>query len=310
MKQGNKMTVNNENTYAAFLAIIGRPNSGKSTLMNAVLGEKLAIVSPMPQTTQRTMRGIYTKDNMQIVLMDTPGIHKGKHLLNKFLYEQSISVLKDEGVDIICYIVDMTRDFGDEEDDIAQKIEKSDTKAKILVVFNKVDKLTVEKGMKKLEDFNARYPFFVDTPKLHLSAMANDAAQKFIEFVKPFIPQNPMFYPPEEITDGNMRFMAAECIRKQIIDLTQEEVPHSAFVSILQYKEFDDLHEIFAEIHDETSGQKAIIIGEKGRMISQIRTNTQKRMRGISGVKTKIELFVKVTPNWREKNDFLISAGF
>ena len=300
----------NENTYSAFLAIIGRPNSGKSTLMNAVLGEKLAIVSPMPQTTQKTMRGIYTKENTQIVLMDTPGIHKGKHLLNKFLYEQSLSVLKDTGIDIICYIVDITRDFGDEEDDIAQKIEKSETKAKILIVFNKVDKLSVEKGIKKLEEFNARYPFFADVEKLHLSALAKDAAQKFIEFVMPFIPQNPMYYPPDEITDCDMRFMAAECIRKQIIDLTKEEVPHSTFVSISQYKESEDLHEISADIHVETSGQKAIIIGEKGRMISQIRTNAQKRMRGISGVKTKFSLFVKITPNWREKKDFLSNAGF
>ena len=301
---------NKYETYSAFLAIIGRPNSGKSTLMNAVLGEKLAIVSPMPQTTRKTMRGIYTKENMQIVLMDTPGIHRGKHLLNKLLYEQSVSVLKDEGIDIICYIVDMSRDFGEEEDDIAQKIEKSKTKAKILVVFNKVDKITVEKGMTKLEEFNSRYPFLADVPKLHLSAVAEDGAEKFLEFVKPFVPQNPMLYPPDEITDRDMRFMAAECVRKQIIDLTAQEVPHSAFVSILQYEESPDLHEITADIHVETSGQKAIIIGDNGRMISQIRTNAQKRMRGISGVKTKFSLFVKITPNWREKGDFLSGAGF
>ncbi|MDR0304064.1 MAG: GTPase Era [Chitinispirillales bacterium] len=302
--------MDNENSYSAFLAIIGRPNSGKSTLMNAVLGEKLAIVSPMPQTTQKTMRGIYTKENMQIILMDTPGIHKGKHLLNKLLYEQSVSILKDAGIDIICYLVDMSRDFGEEEDDIAQKIEKSKTNSKILVIFNKVDRIAIEKGMKKLEEFNNRYPFLSNAPKLHLSALAENAAEKFIEFVKPFVPQNPMFYPPDEIIDCNMRFMAAECIRKQIIDLTEQEVPHSAFVSILQYKESENLHEITADIHVETSGQKAIIIGENGRMISQIRTNAQKRMRGISGIKTKFSLFVKVTPNWREKKDFLADAGF
>jgi GTP-binding protein Era len=178
------------------------------------------------------------------------------------------------------------------------------------VVFNKVDKLTVEKGVKKLEEFNTRYPYFSDVPKLHLSALADDAAAKYIEFVSPFIPQNHMFYPPDEITDCDMRFMAAECIRKQIIDLTKQEVPHSVFISILQYKESEMLHEIDAEIHVETNGQKAIIIGEKGNMISQIRTNAQKRMRGISGIKTKIALFVKVTPNWRENKDFLANAGF
>ncbi|MCL1946966.1 MAG: GTPase Era [Chitinivibrionia bacterium] len=300
----------NEKTYAAFLAIIGRPNSGKSTLMNAILGQNLAIVSPLPQTTQKTMRGIYTKDNTQIVLIDTPGIHKGKHLLNKILYEHGVSVLKDGGIDIICYIIDVSRDFGDEEDDIAAKIEKSDTKAKILVIFNKVDKISIEKGMKKLEEFDERYPFLADKPKLHLSALANDCAQKFIEFTQEFIPENPHFYPSDEITDGDMRFIAAECIRKQIIDLTRDEVPHSVFVSVISYKEDENLHEIAADIHVETSGQKAIIIGEKGQMISKIRQNAQKRMRGISGVKTKFTLFVKITPNWREKNDFLTSAGF
>jgi GTP-binding protein Era len=297
-------------TYAAFLAIIGRPNSGKSTLLNAILGENLAIVSPLPQTTQKTMRGIYTKDNTQIVLMDTPGIHKGKHLLNKILYEQSISVLRDAGIDIICYIIDVTRDFGEEEDDIAAKIEKSGTKAEILVIFNKVDKLTIEKGVKKLEDFNARYPFFADKPKLHLSALAKDCAEKFIDFVRDFIPEGPLFYPPDSITDSDMRFIAAECIRKQIIDFTKEEVPHSVFVSVISYKESDTLHEIAADIHVETSGQKAIIIGNKGLLISQIRRNAEKRMRGISGVKTKFTLFVKITPNWREKKNFLTDAGF
>lgn len=303
------MTKENK-TFAAFLAIIGRPNSGKSTLMNAILGENIAIVSPMPQTTQKTMRGIYTKDNTQIVLMDTPGIHKGKHLLNKALYEQSLSVLKDSGIDIICYIIDMTRDFGDEEDDIAAKIEKSNTNAKIMVIFNKVDKLDIEKGMKKQEEFNTRYPFLANAPKLHLSAIAENAPEKFLEFVRPFIPESPMLYSPDEITDSDMRFMAAECIRKQIIDLTREEVPHSSFVDIVQYKEADDLHQIAADIHVETGGQKAIVIGDKGQVISKIRRNAEKRMRGISGVKTKITLFVKITPNWREKANFLAGAGF
>jgi len=301
---------NETKTYATFLAIIGRPNSGKSTLMNAVLGENLAIVSSMPQTTQRVMRGIYTKNNTQIVLMDTPGMHRGKHLLNKSLYEQTLSVLRDDGVDIICYVVDMMRNLGEEEDDIAKKIEESRTNAKVLVVFNKVDQVPIEQGMAKLDEFNARYPFLADAPKLHLSAIAPNSAEKFLEFVQPFIPECPMFYPPDEITDSDMRFMAAECIRKQIIDNTREEVPHSAFVDIISYKESGILHEIAADIHIETKGQKAIIIGEKGQMLSKIRQNAEKRMRGISGVKTKFTLFVKITPNWREKADFLANAGF
>jgi GTP-binding protein Era len=164
--------------------------------------------------------------------------------------------------------------------------------------------------MRKLEEFNALYPFFADKPKLHLSALADDCAQKFIEFVREFIPESPHFYTEGEITDSDMRFIAAECVRKQIIDLTKQEVPHSVFVSVISYRENENLHEIAADIHVETGGQKAIIIGDKGQMISKIRQNAQKRMRGISGVKTKFTLFVKITPNWREKNDFLTRAGF
>ena len=301
---------NETKTYSTFLAIIGRPNSGKSTLMNAILGESLAITSSMPQTTQRVMRGIYTRGNTQIVLMDTPGMHKGKHLLNKSLYEQTVSVLRDDGIDIICYIVDMMRNLGEEEDDIAKKIEESRTNAKVLVIFNKVDQVPIEKGMAKEEEFNARYPFLADAPKLHLSALAPDCAKKFIEFVQPFIPECDMFYPADEITDCDMRFMAAECVRKQIIDNTRDEVPHSAFVDIISYKESEILHEIAADIHIETKGQKAIIIGDKGSMLSKIRQNAEKRMRGISGIKTKFTLFVKITPNWREKANFLTNAGF
>ena len=302
--------MSDKKTYTAFLAIIGRPNSGKSTLMNAILGQSLSIVSPMPQTTQKTMRGIYTDGDTQIVMMDTPGIHRGKHLLNKMLYEQSISVLKDDGIDIICYMTDVTRDFGEEEDEIAGKIQKAQSKAKILIIFNKVDKISIEKGMAKVDAFNERYPFLADNPKLHLSSLAENASQKFVEFLRPFIPEGPHFYSEQDITDSDMRFMAAECLRKKIIDFTKEEVPHSVFVSVISYQEDDGLHKIAADIHVETNGQKAIIIGEKGRMISKIRQNAQKRMRGISGVKTQFTLFVKVTPNWREKSDFLTNAGF
>lgn len=294
--------------HSGFVAILGRPNSGKSTLLNAILGEQLAIVSPMPQTTQRNMRGIYNEENLQIVFVDTPGIHKGKHQLNHEMYNVSTSMLKDSGVDLICYIVDMSRDFGDEEDDIAAKVAKSIHP--VVILFNKVDQLTIPEALEKQEDFKKRYPDLAAMPQLMLSAINETSGEVFISFLRNYIPVGPQFYPSDDLTDASMRFFAAEYIRKEIIGNTHEEVPHACYVEIMSYKESADLHEITADIHVESPGQKAILIGNKGSTISKIRKGAEWKMRGLTGVKCKIEIFVKVTRHWRDKKGFLKEAGF
>jgi GTP-binding protein Era len=293
---------------SGFIALIGRPNSGKSTLLNAVLGEQLAIVSPMPQTTQRKMRGIYNEDNMQLIFVDTPGIHRGKHQINHEMYNLSTSVFKDSGLDLLCYIVDLTRDFGEEEDEIAKMVAK--LSIPVVVVLNKVDQLTIEEATKKEHEFNSRYKELSSLPQIMISSIASDAGEIFIERLRPYVNEGPQYYNKEDLTDASLRFFASEYIRKQIIDLTHEEVPHAAFVEIVNYTELENLHEIEAEIHVETSGQKAIIIGAKGKTISAIRRGAEQKMRLLSKKKTNINLFVKITKHWRDKRHLLKEFGF
>ncbi len=294
--------------HSAFVAIIGRPNSGKSTLLNAILGENLAIVSPMPQTTQRNMRGMYNEDNMQIVFVDTPGIHKGKHQLNHEMYSLSTSMIKDSGIDVVCYMVDLSRDFGEEEDDIATKV--ANVSSPVLIVFNKVDQLSIPEGVRKQEEFNERYPDLAPLPQVLLSALNETAGEVFINFLRSYVPEGPQYYPADDLTDESLRFFASEYIRKEIIALTHNEVPHASFVEITEYNEGEDKHVIEADIHVETPGQKAIIIGTKGQTISKIRKGAEWKMRGLTGMKCKVNLFVKITKHWRDKKAFLKEQGY
>ena len=294
--------------YSGFVAIIGRPNTGKSTLLNAVLGQNLAITSTLPQTTQRNMRGIYNSDTSQIIFVDTPGIHRGKHQLNKDMYNLSLSLFKDSGINLLVYMVDMARDFGDEEDAIAEKIAQIETP--VCIVLNKVDNLTIAEAEGMQEAFNERYPDLAALPQIMLSSLAEDAGEIFIKFITPYIPEGPKYYPDDVLTDENMRYFAAEYIRKQIIENTHEEVPHACYVEVTDYIENENLHLVEADIHVESVGQKAIIIGAKGQTISKIRRGAEKRLRGLSRVKTKVNIFVKVTRHWRDKQDFLKEAGF
>lgn len=295
---------------SAFVAIIGRPNSGKSTLLNSILGEHLAIVSPMPQTTQRKMRGIHNDESMQLVFVDTPGIHKGKHGLNRSMYELSTSMIADDGIDIICYMVDFSRDFGEEEDGIAELVGRVNGEKRVLIVLNKVDLFTLPEVEKKRELFFSRYPSLSGAPTLMLSAMAENAGEIFTSFIKPYVPEGPLYYPTDDITDANLRFFASEFVRKQIINNTYEEVPHACYVEVVDYEEGPEGHHITADIHVETQGQKCIVIGEKGALISKIRKGAEWSMRKLTGVKVKYTLFVKVTPHWRDKKDQLREFGF
>ena len=291
--------------HSAFVALIGRPNSGKSTLLNAVLGQDLAIVSDMPQTTRQNMRGILNGDGYQVVFLDTPGIHDGKYEFNKTMFTQGVSAFNDDGVDIICYLVDLSRRFGDEEDLIAKKA--SGAKDKLCIIFNKADQC--EDTVGKIVEFYERYPALKGSRETMLSAIEDDAKELFMNMIKPLIPEGPKYYPDDDMTDSNMRFFAAEYIRKQIIYNTDEEVPHASFVEILEYREEKERHFIEAEIHVETQGQKGIVIGKGASVIKKIRKFSERNMKKLTGVPVRMSLFVKVTPNWRDNSRFLAEMG-
>ena len=290
---------------SAFLALVGRPNSGKSTLLNTILGESLSIVTSMPQTTQKNMRGIYNGEGYQLVFVDTPGFHRGKHALNKAMFKQSKKIFSDEGIDILCYLVDLSRPFGEEEDEIVKVVEN--LKIPVYIVFNKTDLCpSVDETIKS---FHSRYPELTALQYISVCATSKLAKDKFLEAIEPKIPFGPKYYPEEEITDSNLRFFAAEYIRKQIIEITHEEVPHATFVEIMDYKEFEDKHIINSTIHVESQGQKGIIIGKKGKVINQIKKQAAEELSELAGAPVNIICHVKVTPKWRDNKQFLSEMG-
>jgi len=292
------------NFRSAFIAFVGRPNSGKSTLMNTLLGEQLSIVTSLPQTTRRNLKGIYTSENMQLVFVDTPGIHKGKHALNESMLKEASNVI-NEGIDLVCYIVDLSRDFGDEEASVANMVKRSGNT--VMIVFNKKD--MCENPVKKAEQF---FELFTDLNKssfIIVSAIDKASRTVFLQAVSPYVHEGPKYYDEESLTDESLRFFAAEYIRKQVILNTREEVPHAVFVEIESYKETEESHNVDATIHVETNGQRGIIVGKKGSVINKIRKAAEEELAELTGTKVKITCHVKVSPKWRDNESFLSRMG-
>jgi GTP-binding protein Era len=291
---------------SGFAALIGRPNSGKSTLLNTVLGEELSPVTPLPQTTRRRIRGVYTDRAMQIIFSDTPGMHWGSHRLNRMMLREAKDAAGEQGVDCLCYLVDLSREFGKEESLVASVVQDAD--APRLIVFNKSD-LCKAPGL-QIRRFFSLFPRLAGTPSVTLSAVNMEAKKQFLAALEPFIKEGPRYFDGETLTDANMRFFAAEFLRKHIILATRDEVPHAVFVEIEAYRELPGYHDIRTLIHVETTGQKGIIIGKKGALIARIRAAAEKELGRLSGCPVKISCHIKVTPHWRDNMKFLNSASF
>jgi GTPase len=295
-----------EKSRSGFVALVGRPNCGKSTLMNTVLGENLAVVTPLPQTTRQNLKGIYSSDTVQIIFVDTPGIHQGSYSFNKSMVRESQRLLKHRDVDLICYLVDLSRPFGTEEDFVAQTVVGAGIPA--VVVFNKKD-LCPAPGQ-TIQAFFKRYPALQLKTHITVSALKAETKEQFLTMLVPMLPEGPKLFPEDDLTDADMRFFAAEYIRKQIILNTADEVPHAAFVEILQYQESETLHRVEAEIHVETDGQKAIIIGSKGALIKKIQKESALELQKLTGTPVSMVCHVKISPKWRNNEGFLRDKGF
>jgi GTP-binding protein Era len=289
---------------SAFIALIGRPNSGKSSLMNTVLGEQLSVVTPLPQTTRRNIKGIYTTETMQLIFVDTPGIHKGRHTFNEVMINEAREAII-EGVDLVCYMVDLSRSFGEEEKVVADLVVQSGIKS--IIVFNKVD-ITIDCD-KTISGFYELFPDLKDFQSIKISAIHPDAKQIFLNQIESLIPEGPCYYGSDEMTDANLRFFAAEYIRKHIILNTRDEVPHASFVEIESYQEDEKIHTINATIHVETVGQRGILIGKGGLVIKKIRNKAELEMKKLLGVPVKIKIHIKITPKWRDNESFLRIQG-
>jgi GTP-binding protein Era len=295
-----------QTTRSAFIALIGRPNSGKSTLLNTVIGEDLALVSTLPQTTRKNFKGIYTLGNLQLVFVDTPGIHRGKHEFNGRMIQESAAALNHDAADLVCYLVDLSRPFGEEEDTVSQIVMRSGLPA--VVLFTKKD--ICDDVRAAIQSFLARYPKLASVPQCIMNAKEPAAKDAFLASIAPFIPEGPMHFPGDNLTDENMRFFAAEYVRKQIIYNTKDEVPHAAFVVVDAYRESPKRHHVEATVHVETDGQKGIIIGKNGALIKKIQRRASEDMTRLAGMPVSIICHVKVTKGWRDNEKFLMKQGY
>lgn len=297
----------NKDFKSGFVGIIGRPNVGKSTFLNRIMSQKLAIVTSKAQTTRNKIQGIYTTDNEQIIFVDTPGIHKPTHELGKIMNQTVYDSL--DGMDVILYFVDARFPISDTDKTVLDSLKKE--KTPVILVLNKVDLIQDEEKLKdNVETFKAHFEF---VGGITISAEFGYSVDSLLEMIINRLPNGPMYYPEDQILDQPERFVVAELIREKILLNTNEEVPHSVAVvieSFKQNKKNKDLVEIGAVIIVERPSQKKIIIGKNGDKIKKIGKDARIEIASFLGNKIYLELFVKVVPNWRNQKSYLKEYGY
>ncbi|GHV98236.1 GTPase Era [Lactobacillus nasalidis] len=288
---------------SGFVALVGRPNVGKSTLMNRLVGQKVAITSAKPQTTRNKISGIYTEDDMQVVFVDTPGIFKSHSDLDDYMDKASLSSLKD--VDLVMFMVDAKKP-GKGEEYVASLLKDLDIP--VFLVINKIDQVHPNDLLPIIDAYQAVGKFAEFLP---ISARQGNGFDDLLATLKRYLPEGPQFYAADEITDRPEYFVVAEMIREQILRLTDQEVPHSTAVWVDQMNQrINGKLQIDATIFVEKDGQKRIIIGQRGAMIKQIGMRSRKEIEGLLGEKVNLKLWVKVRRNWRQDPAFLKSIGY
>jgi GTPase len=292
--------------HSGFVCILGRPNAGKSTLLNALVGEKLAIISPKPQTTRNRIQGIVNlpkgkgRDAAQIVLIDTPGVHKPDSSLGRKMMVEVREAL--EGCDLVLLIMDATRKLDRRDEFALQMLKHSPTK--VYLVLNKVDLLRGGKSklLPLIEEYKKLHQFHEIIP---ISALKRDGLDILLNEVTAALPAGRPYFPEDQITDQPARFMAAEIIRERVLLETEQELPYATAVVVDSFEEGGKLTRISATIYCEREGQKGILIGKKGAMLKRIGTSARLQIERMSGTKVFLELYVKVQPNWRESRGFV-----
>ena len=286
--------------------MVGRPNVGKSTLINAVLGQKIAAVSPRPQTTRKQQLGILTREDAQIIFTDTPGIHQPKHKVGRFMNSEAIQSLEDS--DAILFLVDVSVNPHEEDQMIAGILEKVDERIPIVMVLNKVDLLEIDNLPAQTELYKEILP---KAEVISISAIGQDNVPELVKRILALLPENPPFYPEDQITDYYERDIAADLIREAALIILRDEIPHGIAVRIDQYNERGDKGAyIEGTLFVERDSQKGIVIGEGGKMIKQISTKARQEIERMSGRKVFLRLRVKVRKNWRNDENTLRLFGF
>lgn len=298
------MKAHEEQYKSGFVAIIGRPNVGKSTLMNHIIGQKIAIMSDKPQTTRNKIHGVYTTEQAQIVFLDTPGIHKPQSKLGDYMMKVAQSTLGE--VDAILFLVDVAEGIGGGDRFIIEQLKKVDTP--VLLVLNKIDKVHPEELLPIIQTYKELYPFAEIIP---VSALMGNNVTTLIDQLVSYMEPGPQYYPADQVTDHPEQFVCAELIREKILHLTREEIPHSIAVTIEDMRvESNGVVHISAVIYVERDSQKGIIIGKNGSLLKQVGAQARADIEALLGSKTFLELWVKVKKDWRNQERILRDLGF
>lgn len=290
---------------SGFVSLIGRPNAGKSTLLNHILGEKIAIVSDKPQTTRNRILGIYNDKDSQVIFVDTPGVHKPRHRLGEYMAEATNAGLF-EG-DIVYYVVDATKAFGGGEAYIIERFKR--LKMPVYLLLNKIDLLAKEELLALIAQWQERYNF---TEIFPISALQGDNVDRLLEVTLKALPEGIAYYPSDIITDQPERQVVAELIREKVFMLTEEEIPHSTAVTIelMERREKDDKLIIHGLIYVERDSQKGMVIGKGGKLLKKIGILARKDIEHLLGEEVYLKLWVKVKRDWQDKGHILLELGF
>ena len=288
---------------SGFVSLVGRPNVGKSTLLNSLVGYKIAITSDKAQTTRNSIQGIYNDDDSQIVFVDTPGIHKPKHKLGRRLNEEAYYSIDD--VDIILFLMDVTMPFGKGDNFVLDRIKQA--KKPTFLILNKVDKIKKDHLLELILKYKDIYDFKEIIP---ISALKKDNVNEIINTLKKYLPDNVKYFPDEELTNTTIEFRTAELIREKVLRLTDEEVPHAVTCVVERYEDKKDKAIITATIIVERDSLKSIIIGKQGKMLKNIGSKARQDIEKMVGKKVYLDLFVKTIKNWRDKEKYLRELGF
>lgn len=295
-----------ETTFkSGFISIIGRPNVGKSTFMNKVLGQKVAIMSDKPQTTRNKIQGVYTTDDAQMIFIDTPGIHKPKHELGEHMMKVARNTLKE--TEVILFIINVTEELGRGDAFIVDMLKNTTTP--IILVLNKIDLVHPDTLLEQIEVYKDLLNF---TDIVPISALQGNNIDRLLDVIESHLPEGPMYYPEDRITDHPEHFIVGELIREKALHLTSQEIPHAIGVEVEKMKaDYEDgpIH-VQATIFVERESQKGMVIGKGGKMLKEIGQRARLDIENLLGSKVYLELWVKVQKDWRNKKNFIRGLGY
>lgn len=289
---------------SGFVSIVGRPNVGKSTLLNRLVGRKVAIVSDKPQTTRTRIQSVLTLPDAQVVFVDTPGIHKPRHQLGEYMVRAALNTLKE--VDLILLVLEADAPFGPGDGFIVQRLKEVATP--VFACINKIDLVQKESLLPLIDDLRRRYDFAAVIP---LSALSGENTERLLQEVVAHLPPGPQYYPPEAVTDQPEQTVIAELVREKILQLTREELPHGVVVAVEEMvPRSADLLFIRAVIYTERESHKGILVGKRGQMLKRIGRLAREEIEALFGRRVYLDLWVKVRPDWRKSEAFLRQFGY